>query len=297
MTKATPLDLTGSPVLAIAWRTSSDVEVGRLDISVDVAGHFSNVARQHAAVIAASRRRQYTPEVDIDRKEEFASVERARFAVNDPLLSLLATAAELDSVRPADLPTKSLLLYSIVFPRRAMFVRKANPHLSARRGHVFTRLGNALTRIEEPIFDFDSIVDLVVTPSELWISNVTAFEYLFKDDDFLARNIPIWVEAIGSAVPLAAGSAELLVEKGLSNVRRRRRLESIADRGHLPTVTLTQLKREIARLNLGTDRLLADGHLVINDDTIDDVLKLLNEDLFIGGLSGAEFEVDRKAAR
>lgn len=297
MTKASPLDLTGSPVLAIAWRATDAVEVGRLDISVDLAGHFASVARQHAAVLANSRRRQYTPEVDIDRKEEFAAAKRARFASDDPILGLLEGAATLDSVGPTELPARSLLLYSIVFPNKAMFLRKSNPHLSARRGHMFTRLSQTLTRIEEPIFDFDSLVDLVVTPSELWISNVTAFEYLFKDDDFLTRNVPIWVAAIGSAVPLALGSAELLVEKGVSNIRRRRRLESIADRGHLPKVTLKQLSDEIVRLNLGLDRLIAAGRLVINDDTIDDVLKLLNEDLFIGALSGAEFEVDRKAAR
>jgi len=62
-------------------------------------------------------------------------------------------------------------------------------------------------------------------------------------------------------------------------------------------VTGRKLKAEIIRLRLNVDELMAGSKLVVNDGTIDDVLKLLNVDLFIGGLSGGEFEVDKKAPR
>lgn len=80
-------------------------------------------------------------------------------------------------------------------------------------------------------------------------------------------------------------------------MRRRRRLEAIAERGHLASVSSRKLKLEIVRLGLDASRLMAGNKLIVNDETIDDVLKLLNEDLFIGGLSGNEFEVDKKAPR
>jgi len=286
-----------SPVLAVAWRSGSDIEVARIELSRDVAEVFREIAIEHLASLSDQRARAYSPELDIDRGEEYATATRESLNAADPIISLLGTTQTMDPLAANRLPTKSLLLYAFVFSDQAMFVRKANPHVTARSGHVITRLGPSLTRIKAPVFDFDRKVDLVVTEDELWISNATAFEYLFKDDSFLTSNVPKWVGTIASAIPLAPGSDQTLLERGVSNMRRRRRLESIAERGHLSSVSSRKLKQEIVRLGLDADQLMAGNKLVVNGETIDDVLKLLNEDLFIGGLSGSEFEVDKKAPR
>jgi hypothetical protein len=286
-----------SPILAVAWRSGNDIEVARIELSREVSDVFREIAGEHLASLSNQRARVYSPELDIERGEEYATAARGSMNPADPIIALLDTTQTMDPLAANDLPAKSLLLYAFVFEDQAMFVRKANPHVTARTGHVITRMGSSLSRIEDPIFDFDRKIDVVVTEDELWISNATAFEYLFKDDSFLTNNVPKWVGAIASAIPLAPGSDQALLERGVSNMRRRRRLESIAQRGHLSSVTSSKLKREIVRLRLDADLLMVGNKLVVNDDTIEDVLKLLNEDLFIGGLSGNEFEVDKKAPR
>jgi hypothetical protein len=42
---------------------------------------------------------------------------------------------------------------------------------------------------------------------------------------------------------------------------------------------------------------IVDGCLVFDRASVKDILKLLNEDLFRGGLTGQDFQVDRKSAR
>jgi hypothetical protein len=68
-------------------------------------------------------------------------------------------------------------------------------------------------------------------------------------------------------------------------------LEAIAGREHLASVTGRKLKAEIIRLRLNVDELMVGS----KDETIDDVLQLPNEGLFIGGLSGVYFEVHKEA--
>lgn len=297
MVSPNDIQLEKSPVLAVAWRSGSDIEVARIELGRDVAEVFREIASEHLASLGKRHPRAYSPELDIDRREEYATASRKSLNATDPIVSLLGTTQSMDPLAASRLPTKSLLLYAFVFGDQAMFVRKANPHVTARSGHMVTRLGSTLTRINDPVFDFDRKIDLVVTEAELWISSTTAFEYLFKDDSFLTSNVPKWVGTIAAAIPLAPGSDEALLERGVSNMRRRRRLEAIAERGHLASVSSRKLKLEIVRLGLDASRLMAGNKLIVNDETIDDVLKLLNEDLFIGGLSGNEFEVDKKAPR
>lgn len=286
-----------TPSLAVAWRSGETVEIARVEVGREVADIFARIAREHVEGLAERRGRRYAPDLDIVAKEEYATAPVARLDANGAVIDMTTDVVMMDPMPASQLPQRTLLFYAFVFDGIAAFVRKTNPHVSAKRGHVLTRLSGALIQIEEPVFDFDRRVDLVITDDELLISNTTAFEYLFKDDDFLTRNIPKWVQAIADELPFAPGSDEVLIERGMSNTRRRRRLEAIVERDHLRGVKIGMLRAMAKRCGLDTSRIIKRNQLVVDAETIDDVLKLLNEDLFVGGLSGDSFEVDKKAAR
>ncbi len=291
------LDLSGPVVLGFGWRSGQHIETGRIDISNGLSDTLRAIADKHQQELMVRSSRPYSPEIDIVPHDEYASATTRELDGDDPTLALLHEAGLLDATDARRLPRRSLLYYAIVFPGVAAFVRKTNPYLSANRGRIFTRLANTLVEVEEPLFAFDRTVDFVITPDAIYISSLNAFEYLFKDDAYITRNIPIWIGAITSSLDVAAGGVDVLEKHCRSNTRLRRRLESIAARHHLAKVTATQLRKEMTRLALDPTKLMKGSRLVISDDTVADVLKLLNEDLFVGGLSGAHFEVDKKAPR
>ncbi len=132
---------------------------------------------------------------------------------------------------------------------------------------------------------------------EILISSLSAFELLFKEDDFLVQHIPGWVDSIAAHLPLNDQAHDVLLDHCRRNTRFRRRLETIHSRGHLQNVTLQQVCDEATEQGLDAATLVVNGKLNFGDASVDDLLRLLNEDLLIGGLSGDRFTVERKTPR
>jgi hypothetical protein len=57
------------------------------------------------------------------------------------------------------------------------------------------------------------------------------------------------------------------------------------------------VQREVKRLGLPEDRFFVDGQLRFDEADTSTLLKLLNEDLFLGGFTDASFEAGSKAKR
>ncbi len=60
---------------------------------------------------------------------------------------------------------------------------------------------------------------------------------------------------------------------------------------------MRHVTREINKLGLPREALLKGGRLDFSGADADTILKLLNDDLFIGGLSGVSYEAGSKARR
>jgi hypothetical protein len=293
-----PTALTVPPSLAVVWRAGRlGIDGGRIELTDEVADSFRTVCAHHLQFLRGTRPRPWTPEADLVRDEEHLVLARAALPPDQPLLDLLAGIGDRDPLEAEGLPGRALLLHAYVFPDGLQFLRKANPHLTARTGHLLTRLDHTLTRIEHPVFTFDEKVDIVVTPDELLISGVSAFELLFKDERALLAHIPEWIDAIARQLPVNDQARAVLTEHCRRSTRLRRRLETIAGRGHLQAVTLDRIRREAEAQGLDPDRLVVDGRLQFDHASVEDLLRLLNEDLLIGGLSGSRFTVEHKIAR
>ena len=297
MTTLNDLDL-GEPVsLGIGWRERNTIDGGRVEITNPVADRFRAIAGSHVEALVSRSPRPFSPEADLEPREEYLVADVAELDADEPITNLLDGLELRDPISIRGLPKRSLLFYAFVFPQQATFLRKLNPYQTAKTGKVWTRLGDTLTEISDPLFAFDSRVDLVITAEEILISNAMAFELLFKEEGYFMRHIDNWVQAISDYLPLTAGSSQLLIEGCRTNTRLRRRLESIHHRGHLRDVPIAAVQTQAEDQGLDPEEFIQNGELDLHAAPIDDVLKLLNEDLFTGPFSGAQFAVDKKSPR
>lgn len=297
MTTLNDLDIGGPLALGVGWRERNTIDGGRVGITNHIAERFRAIAVSHVESLLNRAPRTFTPEADLEPREEYLVADLAELDEDEPVTNLLDGLELRDPISIRDLPKRSLLFYAFVFPQQATFLRKLNPYQTAKTGKVWTRLGDTLTEIQDPLFSFDSRVDLAITNEEILISNATAFELLFKEANYFRRHIDSWVQAISDYLPITAGSGQILIQGCSTNTRLRRRLESIHRRGHLRDIPIAAVQSQAEEQGLDPEGFIQNGELDLHDVPIDDVLKLLNEDLFIGPFSGTQFAVDRKSQR
>lgn len=296
MKKLSNLALDKPVCLAVAWRDKQTIDGGRLRLTKPVAEGFRKIAKQHVESLKHRQGLEYSPEVDLQPQKEYLMANSADLGTDDPILTFLRDVASRDSLSFGALPKQPLLFYAFIFSDEATFLRKANPHQTVREGKSFTSYSDTLKRITTPVFVFDSKVDLVILESKLLISSISAFELLFKENEYLARSIPIWVDAVADRLPVTKRSKKILVDRCKSNIRLRNRLEAINSRGHLERVDLETIRAYAKHVGIDPKKIIKKKKkkLRFEDASVEDLLKLLNEDLFLGGLTGLRFAADKK---
>lgn len=297
MSELSNIDLTVHLALGVGWRHQDSVRGGRIEISNHLAERFREVAFSHMSDLGGRTPRPFSPEVDLEPNREFLVADLAELDPDEPITKLLDGIQLRDPLSIADIPKRPLLFYAIVFPGQVTLIRKLNPHQTANRGKIWTRLGNALAVIEDPVFSFDAKVDMVITSENILVSNIRAFEFLFKEESYFMRHVDDWVKAISDNLPLSQDSDRAIIDRCRTNTRLRRRLESIHRRGHLQNVAINTVREHADKHGLDVDRFIRDDELYLHDVSIEDVLQLLNEDLFFGDFSGVQFAADKKIPR
>jgi len=286
--------------LVVGWRRGGSIVGGKVKLGRAVAGALRDVCSESLARLAGREAKAYSAETSLE-PEEYLLVPQSALDSAHPVLSLIAGAAQLESLDAARLPQRPLVFYAIVIgddpSMRTGFVRKANPIQGVGRGRFLTMFDDALVRLQTPVFAFDDRVDLIVLPEGLVVTNLTAFELLFKGEEVLVERLPEFVAEIAVHLPLDDEAAMELESRARSDSRLRRRLVSLHERGHLASVSLADIRREARVQGLDPKKLIRGGKLVVSEIEAATLLKLLNEDLFIGGLSGARFAAERKSAR
>lgn len=288
-----------SLLLLVGWRVSGDtVEVRRVPLNRDVADHLALGCRTAVDKLNVLEPMAWTVE-SASEAEEYLFVQREKLDSGSSIIEGLS-AASYDVLSADELPKKSLLFYAMVAgigDNRVVFLRKQNPKYAADR-RMITFFSNRLERIADPVFIFDEDVDLVFdSQMNISILSLGVFNLLFKSTPEMLRRIPSQVEEIAARLPMSHSTIEFLSTRARTDTRMRRRLESIVSRGHLINVTVDALRAEIERQGMRPDEFIKDGELEVNRAGVPEILKILNEDLFTGGLSGERFEVARKSAR
>jgi hypothetical protein len=165
------------------------------------------------------------------------------------------------------------------------------------RAQVVAVLDETLTRVTRPILAFDAIVDVIVGPDAAWALDQRAYERLFRDSEAVLARTREWVDQLGRVLPLADESREFLAERLRSNSVLRRKIHSVLRKPYLPSLTLADIAAKAAAHHLNPSALIHNGQLVITRENENDLLHLLNEDLFVGDFSHGEYAASRKALR
>lgn len=294
------LELPAELSLIVAWKQGSDYEGGEVSILKNVADHLQTACQRTLDAMLGRDVRAYTPDMQLEEDEEVLVVDDPQLVGDSQVAAIVLPTQPLQLINAQSLPKRPLQFYAALAHTSegdVAFVRKTNPHTPLRAGRMFALLGATLTRIGGPVFALDSHFDLVVTERGIVALSQDYFELLFREAPALQRHIPQWVDAIETHLPFAHDGAERLAERAATDGRLRRRLRSIAERGHLPNVTVDQIRAHLRDVELDEDDFLDGDKLRYNDANPFPLMYLLNEDFFQGGLTDAAFRSDRKSPR
>lgn len=304
------IDSSDPITLTVGWRSGKKLKMAQIILGEAVAKAFREVVVEALDDLSQRTPEPWTPEADV-APETYLTLQQELLG-EAPLLAsehgsmsfteaVLAPEA-LSVLHPGDLPARDLELYVITVGgtpgSRSAFVRRSNPRRGLRAGRLLTSYHDVLTRISDPVFGFDLDIDFVILGDHVYVLSQIAFSKLFRDQDALKAQVPRWAGTIAAAIPMEPAGLERLKARALRDSRLARRLETIANRGHLDDVPTDELRKKMEEVGLDPDLLLnARGELTLEEDHIAHVLYFLNEDFFYGVLTNAGFRADRKAAR
>lgn len=284
--------------LLVGWTAGSKIEVRRVKMTQAVGDALAKACDLAVGQLRSKQGRLWTPEA-ADEIEEYLYAPKSKLDPRSQVLAALnlSTFTEMSA---QELPSKSLLFYALLAgtgDKKLIFLRKQNPKTALEhRTIAFYR--DRLEHFAGTLFIFDNKIDLVFDSDlNLSILSLGVFNLLFKSTPDMLRVIPEYVQGVAALLPMSETTMEFLKARAISDTRMRKRLDSIMDRNHLKNVTIEELRNEIERQELDPDSFIKDGKLDVSKANITDMLKILNEDLFIGGLSGERFEVARKSTR
>ncbi|MDO8309011.1 MAG: hypothetical protein Q7V58_11715 [Actinomycetota bacterium] len=292
-------NLSTPPVqLVVAWQRGAAFEVRDVPLSRSAASSLEAACGQTLSDLQAWRAAAYSPELELD-DYEYAVVRRDQLDEDSGLLQALE-ADDFTEIDMEDLKNRTFVAYAVMTGspgHRLAFISRSNPTSGLRRAMFM--FSDQLVAVEDPILSFDrSGADMVLEVGEgLGVLRTKAFERLFRDTPELMALTPARVAQLSTLISLSSTSRDVLTTVAARNGRVRARLYSILGRGHLAAVTPAKLRAEMRKHGLDPTRYLINGELTFDDAEVDEIMKLLNEDFTIGGLSQSPFTINRKSPR
>lgn len=301
----------GDFTLWVGWQsTAKSYHLRRVDVTREIAGAFREIASEQIDTLLERDEEAWTPMAEVTEKtflhcqnnEVGQSPRLTNRPKDDRFLAALLSAETFEKLNAAEVRKKNLAIYGFTIGspgQRVAFIRRANPRRGLGQGKFFGALNDTLAKIDDPVFAFDDLIDLVVTQDDLAVLSQSAFTMLFRDNDALNELVPSWGKRVQEQYPFADGVIDVIIERAKRDSRIRTRLESVATRGHLKGISAESMKRAMIDCDLDPERHInAEGELVTRDDeNLGEFMWFLNEDLYAGSLSSTGFRVDRKATR
>lgn len=320
------LTVDGDITLGLAQRTGHGLRGHRVAISTDVGDDLRAICRATLNALGDRNAVPYSDDLAFDTSAEYMVVQRASLVAHtvaprrgrprrdEPgerpqvemdaaTLQVLDAASSLPQLNSRELNRQSFAFYAAVVgdnaAARVAFVRAWNPYKVAFAGRLLTMFGDRLHRIEDPLLAFDRSFDIVVTAEAVAIMSADPFEKLFRDVDTMRDRIPVWSEAVVTALPLDPASADRLEDLCARNSRAARLARNLYERGVLSTsFAIGPLEDEMRRQGFEADRLVKDGKLFLeHDPDVISLLKLVDERLYTGWSSNTPWDVGSRSKR
>lgn len=302
------VDIKKPPKLILGYRsTDSKVSLKTVALAQDAQGMFAKIAADVLEDRSTKIPEKWEPARPVSKEtylvttcKEVGDVPQVSKSKVQPLLAALIDTASISETTGKTLRKTDPYFYAFQFgtgEESVTFLRKLNP-LRGLRQKKLGLLNDELSLVNQAVFAFDSYVDLIITQKHLFIFNQSAFATIFRGQAELAKMTKGWIEGIRASTSMTEDSYELLLSKGVRDSRITNRIESIARRGHLGSLNASQLREGMKKCDLDASvHMNESDELILTEDTLPEILKFLNEDMFRGVLTDDPFEVDSKALR
>lgn len=290
----------GNVTLVVARRSGKKLVGNRVSLHQDVAAELRKRCNATLSTFKARTPMTFDPDVNFLEKDRYLVAGAALVDVDASVKALLDDVASLPLLDPSELPKQGFQFYAVLVgpaEERNGFIRKYNPRQVARGGKFWTVFGDSLRKLDEPLFVFDALFDMVLVKDGIAALNLPAFTQIFRDLTVMTGRLPVYVDHIAQYLPLANDGSVRLLAKCAQNSRVASRARSIFEKGHLKNVSIAQVRAEIKKQKLDESKLIKGNKLVFDDADPYTLLKLLNEDLFVGGLSSIPYEAGSKSTR
>jgi len=320
------IDVSGAITLVVGQRSGvANIKGFRIAMHTDVTTELRSICEATLTNIDERTAVTYTDDLVFDAASEYLLVpstlliahrpesRRGRHPVDAPAeppqievdagaRPVLAGASSLPELDASELKNQSFVFYAAVVgddpDHRIAFVDRWNPYKAGLSGRLMTVFADRLRRIEGPLLVFERAFDMVVTDTAIAVLDPKAFEGVFRDIDAMKERFPVWSDAAVSALPLDDATAQRLRSLCNKGGRLAAQLRGLYERGVFEmTFKTTALRKEMAQQNLDADRLIANGKLVLDDADIPVVLKLIDEKLSKGWLTGTPWEIGTRSKR
>jgi hypothetical protein len=285
--------------LVVVWPSGKGLAGGEIKAQSRVTEFLRKAADATLTKLREADERAYNPDMQLE-PEESVRVQDPDLIARSPLKEILLSSQPLPVLNAQLLPKRQILLYAVTFladKQRFAFVRKTSPRHGVRKGSLLGLLGDTLVAVDEPAFALEPEFDMIVTKSGVLSASQNAFELLFKDTELVLAQVPSWISSISDCLPIAGNGRDQLAELARRDSRVRRRLHAISASGHLVTVGIAEIRAYLNQQGLDEAAYIEDEELLVEEAGAHALLKVLSEDLFIGGLSGRPYQSDRKSPR
>ena len=285
--------------LVVVWRIGGSLYGGPIEIAGDVAKSFHD----YVSVCDAGWKSDYASLARYDVDAEYEKDSPANLMANDDipdqdLLAVLRSAHVQDVVTGEDLNEHKPFLYAVTTCDEdgsyRTYVRASSP-VKFPRHSLKGFVTDSFDRMEEPIVVFDGNFDFILCATEVVVLNSPNFERLVNSDAAALHQASRWTKELGRLIPIAESGASALEAYLANNMYGRRKFQSIRSKPHMQSVTTTQLTDALVKHHLDPEDYLKDGKLDITASNVKTILNLLNEDIFAGEFSGAEYAAARKS--
>ena len=236
---------------------------------------------------------EYSPDLVLRANDPRIPVMATNIGDESEIVASLLADADRSQEAPREIGAEHLYLYCLVSDTdgagRVAMIKKQTPAKRATEGKWWGLPSKELQRIDNDPWQIHAHFDLVVTENGAYVLRLQALDQLLGDSEILVEHVDDWVAAIASSLPIAEGQAEILIDRCKESSRLRQRLRAINSRGHLRRVTIQNVEEHANRMDLEPTDFIENDELVVSEANADQLLKLLNEDLFTGGLTGDPF--------
>lgn len=284
--------------LVVGWRsTPTHVQVRQVNLTAELQRALTESARntlrdaQHRSEVIYTSEAVVLPSEKARVPAEYLDSDSAVLSAFAPMTFALADKQDLE---------REFQFFGYVAGQpgdEIVFISKFNPRRGLSRKKTITRwVNNQLTEISDPVLAFDPEgADLIWAPPDEFVAlNVSVFEFLLRDAPELIKKTAARAAELGEILPMSSNSITVLADMVHRDSRLRRRLMAILERGHLATVELADVRRELKAKGYKPAEFITDGKLELTDSNAAVALQVLNEDVLVGTFSKVRFAAERK---